>query len=181
MPTTEDLTTPDDLTSTDHPTTTDDPSTRGTTSALTRLLDEAAVRDATARFAEAIMNEDYDAFRALWADDAEWALGGTEHQPFERRADGVDDIVSMLGALWEGNAYFTHFAVQGPIHLDGDDATARTFCHEAASGPGGRYYRTNGVWTDRLRRSGNGWVFTSRRYHYLWLDLSPFTGEVFPR
>lgn len=36
------------------------------------------------------------------------------------------------------------------------------------------------MWTDRLRRSGNGWVFTSRRFRYSWVDFSPFSGEIFP-
>jgi hypothetical protein len=62
---------------------------------LTRLLDEAAIRDATARFADTTIHADYDGFRTLWADDAEWVIGGTEGQPFERRAQGVDDIVAM--------------------------------------------------------------------------------------
>lgn len=146
-----------------------------TEASLTRLLDEAAIRDATARFADTIMRQDYAGFRTLWADDAEWAIG----KPFESRAKGVDDIVSMLRNLWKGNKYFIQFAVQGVIEINGDDATARCVCHEAASGPGGRYYRNHGVWFDRLRRANNGWVFTSRIYQYLWLDMSPFTGDTF--
>jgi len=47
----------------------------------TRLLDEAAIRDATARFADAAISADYDGGRTLWADDAEWVIGGTEGQP----------------------------------------------------------------------------------------------------
>lgn len=145
---------------------------------LSRLLDEAAVRDVTARFADILMRPDYDSFRTVWSDDAEWSLGGTEGQPFERRAKGVDDIVSMFRSLWEGNDYFVHFAVQGLIEIDGDEATATCVCHEAARGPE-RYYRTHGVWSDRLRREADGWVFTSRSYRYLWLDTSPFSGDTF--
>jgi hypothetical protein len=147
---------------------------------ITRLLDEAAIRDATARFADVLMRADYDGFRTLWADDAEWVIGGTEGQPFERRAKGVDDIVSLFRDLWKGNDSFVHFAVEGVIEVNGDDATAQCVCHEQARGPEDRYYRTHGIWSDRLRRSGNGWVFTSRSYHYLWLDLSPFSGDTFP-
>jgi hypothetical protein len=142
---------------------------------LARLLDEAAIRDATARFADSVMRQDYDAFRTLWADEAEWAIG----KPFEQRAKGVDDIVSMLRNLWNGNDSFIQFAVQGVIDIDGDDDTARCVCHEAASGPRNRYYRTNGVWLDRLQRSKNGWRFTSRAYQYRWLDMSPSTGDTF--
>lgn len=142
---------------------------------LTYLLDEAAIRDATARFADSVTHADIEGFIALWADDAEWAIGA----PFEQRAQGVGNIVSMLQNLWKGNDYFVQFAVQGPIQINGDEAAARCMCHEAARGPNGRYYRNNGVWHDRLQRSGNGWVFTSRTYQYLWLDLSPFTGDTF--
>jgi ketosteroid isomerase-like protein len=145
---------------------------------ITRLLDEAAIRDATARFADILMRADYDGFRTLWADDAEWVIGGTEGQPFERRSNGIDDIVSLFRNLWKGNDSFVHFAVQGVIEINGDDATAQCVCHEAARGPE-RYYRTHGVWSDRLRRSDNGWVFTSRAYRYLWLDMSPFSGDTF--
>jgi ketosteroid isomerase-like protein len=151
-----------------------------TETSLARLLDEAAVRDATARFADSATRGDYDAFRRLWADDAEWVIGGTEAQPFERRANGVEDIVSLYRTLREERDYFVQLAVQGPIEIIGDIATASCVCQEAARGPGESYYRTTGVWTDRLRRSNDGWVFTSRAYRYLWLDLSPFTGDVFP-
>jgi ketosteroid isomerase-like protein len=151
-----------------------------TADSLTRLLDEAAIRDATARFADAATSVDYDGFRALWADDAEWVIGGTEGQPFGRHAEGIDDIVSMFRSLRDERDYFVQFAVQGSIEIDGDDATSRCLCHEAARGPGESYYRNNGIWSDRLRRSDNGWVFTSRTYRYLWLDLSPFSGDIFP-
>jgi ketosteroid isomerase-like protein len=147
---------------------------------ITRLLDEADIRDATARFADLLMRADFDGFRTLWADDAEWVIGGTEGQPLERRAKGVDDIVALFRDLWKGNDSFVHFAVQGVIEIDGDDATSQCVCHESARGPEGRYYRTHGVWSDRLRRADDGWVFTSREYRYLWLDLTPFTGDIFP-
>ncbi len=35
--------------------------------------------------------------------------------------------------------------------------------------------------SEALRRTGSGgWVFTNRTYRYLWLDMSPFTGDTFP-
>jgi SnoaL-like domain len=147
---------------------------------LVRLLDEAAIRDATARFADAAIFADYNGFRSLWAEDADWVIGGTEGQPFERRAHGVDDIVALLRTLREERDYFVHLAVQGRIEINGDVATARCVCNEAARGPGESYYRTSGVWVDHLQRSDNGWVFKNRTYQYLWLDLSPFPGDVFP-
>lgn len=147
--------------------------------ALTRLLDEAAIRDATARFADTATHADYDGFRALWADDAEFVIGGTEGQPYERRAKGIDDIMSMIHALRDERDHFVQFAVPGPIEIDGDEAAVRCLCYETARGPGESYYRNSGVCSDRLRRSGDGWVFTNRSYRYLWLDFSPFSGDIF--
>ena len=145
------------------------------TDALARLIDEAAIRDATARFADTAIRGDFDGFRQCWSDDAVWTIA----KPFEAHAEGTDDIVAMLHRLWDDKEFFVQFAVQGPIVVEGDEATATCVCHEAARGPGETYYRNHGIFTDRLRRSGDRWLFSSRSYDYLWLDLSPFTGDVF--
>ncbi|MBO1755278.1 nuclear transport factor 2 family protein [Allobranchiibius sp. CTAmp26] len=142
---------------------------------LARLLDEAAIRDLIARFADCAIREDYDTFATLWAPDARWTIG----KPTDIAASGTDDIVAMLRHLWQGNDYFTHFAIPGTVDLDGDTATTRTVCHEAASGPDGRFYRNNGVWSDRFQRTSDGWVFASRQYTYLWVDFSEFSGDAF--
>ena len=76
---------------------------------------------------------------ALWADDADWVIGGTEGQPFERRAHGVDDIVDLFRDLRGEREYFVQFVTQGPIEINGDEATAHCVCHEAARGPGESY------------------------------------------
>lgn len=73
---------------------------------------------------------------------------------------------------------FIQFAVPGSIEISGDDATVCCLCYEAGRGPG-QYYRNTGIDTVRLHRSDTGWVFTSRSYQYLWLDYSPFSGDVF--
>ena len=151
--------------------------TPSTETTISRLLDEAAVRDTLARFADITTRGDFEAFPTLWAQDATWVIGGTENQPFERRAEGVQDITALFRGLREERDYFMHFIFPGVVEVDGDTATVRSLCQEAASG-GGKYYRTNGVWTDTFRRTDAGWVFSSRAYQYLWLDFSPFSGDV---
>ena len=143
-----------------------------------RLLDEAAIRDTIARFADAATSGDSDRFGALWADDAEWVIGSTEGQPFESHSKGVDEIVSHFRDLRDGKEYFIQFAVPGSIEINGDDATVRCLCYEAGRGPG-EYYRNTGIDIVRLRRSDGDWVFTRRSYQYLWLDFSPFSGDIF--
>jgi ketosteroid isomerase-like protein len=146
---------------------------------LTRLLNEADIRDTIARFAVAATRADVDSWRALWDADAEWVIGSTDRQPFESRATGLDDIVSMFRHLRDTKEYFVQFAVPGAIEIDGGNATVRCLCYEAARGPG-EYYRNTGIDTVQLRRSARGWVFTRRSYQYLWLDLGPYSGDVFP-
>lgn len=146
--------------------------------ALTRLLDEAAIRAVIARFADVATRGDYAAFRRLWSDDAEWVIG----EPFEMHAKGIGDVVSLYRGLREERDYFVQFvAPPSSIEINGDDAEARCMCYEAAHGGTGEYcyYRNTGMWSDRLRRLDHGWVFTSRTYRYLWLDKSPFNGDIF--
>ena len=140
-------------------------------------MDEASIRNVIARFADSATRGDYDAFRTTWASDAEFIIGKDPHM---QSAVGVEDAVAMLRRLRTGQDFFVMFALPGVIEINGDDATTRTFCHESARGPGEQYYRNHCVAFDRLRRSGDDWVFTSRSFQYLWLDTSQFSGNGFP-
>lgn len=141
--------------------------------AVAGLLDEASIRDATARFADAATRGNLAALRAVLAEDAEWSIGDRVHDV------GVEAILTTFRQLREGKEFFVQFAVQGPIEIDGDEATTSCLVHEAARGPGETFYRNHSVVFDHLRRSGTGWVFTNRAFHYLWLDASAFTGDSF--
>ncbi len=144
---------------------------------LQRVLDEASIRNTVARFADSATRADYDSFRATWAEDGEFVIGEAPHG---QRATGVVEIVALLRRLRVGKTFFVQFALPGVIEIDGDMAATRTLCHEAARGPGETYYRNHCVAFDRLRRSGDDWVFASRSFQYLWLDTSPYTGTGFP-
>ena len=144
---------------------------------LRRFMDEAAIRNTIARFADSATRSDYAMFRSTWADDGEFVIGQPPHQ---QRAVGVEDAVAMLRRLVAGKEFFVEFAIPGVIEIKGDEATTRTFCHEAARGSGETFYRNHCIAFDKLRRSGDDWVFTSRSFQYLWLDTSPFPGDAFP-
>ncbi len=144
---------------------------------LGRFIDEASIRNTIARFAEAATRNDLTMFRSVWTDDGEFIIGKLPHR---QSATGADDVVAMLDRLRTGKDFFVQFALPGVIEIDGDEATTRTFVHESARGPGEKYYRNHAVAFDRLQRSGDGWVFSSRSFQYLWLDTGPFPGDVFP-
>jgi SnoaL-like domain len=144
---------------------------------LNRFMDEAAIRNVAARFADSATRADYNMFRACWADACEFTIGKA---PKGHSVSGVDAAVSLLRTLRAGRDFFVQFALPGVIEINGDRATTRCFCHESARGPGETYYRNHSVAFDRLERSGDEWVFTNRSFQYLWLDTSPFTGNAFP-
>lgn len=144
--------------------------------ALIRLLDEADIRKTIARFGMAATTGDVSELRSLWTEDGVWTLGA----PSNHAAEGIDDIATMYTSLRTGNDYFMQFNTPGAIEIDGDTATVRCLCQEFASGPNERYYRTNGIWHDQLRRTEAGWKFTSRTFDYLWVDYSPYSGQTFP-
>jgi hypothetical protein len=88
-------------------------------------------------------------------------------------------IASTRPAAPRNKDFFVQFALPGVIDIDGDTATASCVCYEAARGGTTVFYRTHCLVTDRLQRAGDGWVFTSRTFQYVWLDTSPFTGDGF--
>jgi SnoaL-like domain len=143
--------------------------------ALSRLLDEAAIQRAIAHFADAATRADYDSFRALWSRDAKWTIG----DPPRVHASGIDGIVAMLRKLRAGKEFFVQFAFPGVIEIDGDQATVRGVGHESARAPENVYYRNHYMVFDRLHREGDRWLFTSRTFTYIWLDTSPFEGQGF--
>jgi hypothetical protein len=109
---------------------------------LKRFMDEASIRNTIARFADSATRFDTDMFRTVWADDAEFIIGLAPHG---QSATGVDDIVAMLRRVRAGRDFFVQFALPGVIDIDGDEATTRTLCHEAARGPGKTYYRNHSI------------------------------------
>jgi ketosteroid isomerase-like protein len=147
-----------------------------TEQATSRLIDEADIRTTLARFGMAATLGDVTALRDLWTEDAVWTIGA----PADHTAEGVDDIAAMYEGLRAGNDYFVQLTIPGAITIDGDTANVRSLCQEFASGPNERYYRTNGIWNDQLRRTDTGWKFTDRTWQYLWVDYSPYSGQTFP-
>lgn len=144
---------------------------------LKQYMDEAAIRNAIARFADAATRADYDMFKSTWAENPEFIIGEGEKA---HEARGVDAITALFGKARSEKEFFVQFAIPGVIEIEGDTAITRTMIHESASGAGGIYYRNHAVAFDRLKRSGDDWKFTSRSFQYLWLDTTPFSGNGFP-
>ena len=144
--------------------------------ALQRLIDENDICDVTARFADAATRCHIAAFRDTRTEQGTWVIGS----PARVRAEGIEQIADTLAKLRAGKDFPVQFANCGPVNVDGAEASVRTYCQEAARGPGETYYRKQCVAFDRLRRVGPGWRYVSRAFHSLWLDTSPYSGQSVP-
>lgn len=144
---------------------------------LQQFVDEASIRNTIARFADSATRSDYEMFRSVWAEDGEFIIGTAPHGQYSK---GVNENVELLSKLRRGKDFFVQFALPGVIEIRGDNATTRTFVHEAARGPGEKFYRNHCVAFDQLQRVGDDWVFKARSFQYIWLDTGPFSGSSFP-
>jgi len=153
--------------------------------ALKRMINEQAILDLMARFDDAIIRRDAEAFRSLWAEDGVWEIGqfnphgSTDIAPL--RAQGIDQILAAQRQFGALNAFFFRTTLRGVIDLAGDQATARTPTTEYARRHDGHGYNNVALYDDELVRRDGTWLFAARRYYYLWIDSqSPIPGSAVP-
>ena len=147
--------------------------------ALRRLLDENAILTLMARFDDAVIRQDTDAFRTLWVPDAVWEIG----EPIPMQAKGVDEIVAALQKFNDVNEFFFRTTLRPVIMLDGDRAISRSPSTEYARRRDGHGYNNVAIWQDKLERRDGNWLFVSRQYYYVWVDNSsaiPGTAVALP-
>ena len=140
---------------------------------LDDLLDDRALRDLVARFSDAVVHADADAFGALWTDDGRWTID----PPIDADLSGRAAIVDGFSGLMEGWEFLVQAPQYGIITLDGDAATGRWLTHEVGRQPGGRSQRNTALYHDRYARTPDGWRFAERAYRFLLLDDSPVPGD----
>ncbi|MCV7281772.1 nuclear transport factor 2 family protein [Mycolicibacterium flavescens] len=145
------------------------------------MHDELAVRRVIEGYADAVTRRDSAAYGAMYAPDAVWIVG----PPIDRRVSGRDAIVAELSGEIARLDFFVFTAANIVVHVDGDTATSRSTVHEvgrAAEGapPGIPAMEVRALYEDELRRDGDGWVFTTRRYSVLYLDTTVPVGQAFP-
>ncbi len=140
----------------------------------TILEDEMAIRNLSAKFADAATTADYEELSLLWKSDGVFTI----NNPANVTKTGVDDITAHIKMLRDERDFFVQFVHSGVINIDGNTATARWIIHEVARGPGEKYYNNYGVFNDTMEKINNNWVYTSRVYDYMWLDFGKFEGKA---
>lgn len=138
-----------------------------------RVADELAIRDLVARYSDAVIRNDAEAWAATWAEDATWKVGPNESR-------GRDAIVATWKDLMGSFGEVRQLAHQGLIRIEGDRATGRWTMSELGWPKRGEPSVLIGVYRDECARIDGGWRFTSRRFDILYVGPPDLTGRNFP-
>jgi hypothetical protein len=139
---------------------------------LQTIADRIEIEALRNEFSDAGQQRDYDRFAALFTSDGAWRMPhiDTEFRSREEIRAGI----TRLQPLWE---FFIQNPHPGPIHLDGDTASGRTYIFEFGRLRDGASYLNYAIYHDRYQRTPDGWKFTDRRYEIKYLDTTPLPGS----
>jgi ketosteroid isomerase-like protein len=142
-----------------------------------RLALQNEIEDLIARFDDAVIRNDRNAFRDLWTADAVWEIS----QPVPMRAVGPTAIVAALDSFHTLNKFFFRSTARPVIDLDQDWALFRSPTFELARREERIGYANVAMYYDKAKRENGQWRFVHRNYQYIWVDLkTPLAGESVP-
>ncbi len=125
--------------------------------------DRLAIRELLDAYSDAVCQVDAEAWGALWAEDAEWAMPdfpaiGTTH--------GRTAIVAMWTGAMASFSGVVFVATPGSIVVDGDRAIVRAYTSEVLD-QGGTTARVRGQYDDICVKVAGRWLFQRRSFRSL--------------
>ena len=145
------------------------------------VVEELALRDLVARYADAVSRQDSAAVADTFAVDGVWSVGGYG----EPR--GHAEIAAFLDGLLDNWEVIVHALLSGRVHLDPTNherATGRWYISEFGRRSDGTEVFFAGVYHDEYARVGGLWRFARRRYDSMFrrvgdtLTTSPFPEDA---
>ncbi|WP_020388498.1 nuclear transport factor 2 family protein [Kribbella catacumbae] len=137
------------------------------------IADRLEIEALRCGFTDSSLMRDWDGFAATFTPDGALRMPHAKIE-FTSRAD-IRAGVERLRGLWE---FFVQTVHPGPIQLEGDTATGRTYIEEFGRFHDGASHRNYARYHDRYQRTADGWKFTERVYEILYYDTTPLTGSV---
>lgn len=130
---------------------------------LERLADHLAIQDVLCRYARGIDRCDEKLLLTVWWPGAEVDYGNGATDAGEWSAG----VVVALGTMRRTQ----HFLGNMLIDIEGDGATAETYCrayHEVDGADAPQEMEVGGRYLDRLEKRGGEWRIADRRYIHDW-------------
>lgn len=124
-------------------------------------LETLAVSQLNARYCDAVMRRDSDAWRSLWHDKSRWYFLG-------EWIEGRDAIVARWEAAMSGFPVVYHQINSEMIEASKDEASSRVYIDEEIVTADGDQLRFIGVYNDHCVRKGNNWLYLSRRFDLIY-------------
>jgi hypothetical protein len=138
-------------------------------------LDRLAIQDVIVRYSDAATRGDFDAFGALWTEDAVWEVG----PPIDTRVVGVQAILDDVTASLSAEDFFAQMTHGSVVTLlDDAHASATTTIHALARRDGHHQVTNLGVYYDDLVKVDGVWKFARRRLQPVYTDTSPLPGSA---
>jgi hypothetical protein len=135
--------------------------------ALNRVIDELAVRDLVARFADAVNHQDPQAIRELFVPDGEFAVAGWTSL---RGAGEVVNFLSGVISHWDVIFQAVH---PGRVFLAGDTARGEWYITEYGRYRDGQETFLGGLYSDDYLRTPEGWRFARRGFRGMFRRQTP--------
>jgi uncharacterized protein (TIGR02246 family) len=139
---------------------------------IRRLLDESDIRELLLEFARAIDAADWTAYAETFAEDGVFEI-------YDQHRTGRDEIAAGPRrdlTRWDRTQ---HYVTNLAVTVDGDVATARgemLAVHIPDKSEPTKHADAGGIYHCRLRRTDEGWRFSTVRVEILW-----FAGLPMPR
>ncbi len=131
------------------------------TMSLQELSDRFEIHDLLVAYSHAIDTRDWDALDDVFAEGAE-----IDYTAFGGPTGRLPEIKEFLDRGLGGFIGFQHLVAAPKVVLDGDRATAKTYCHNPMvlpDGSGGEKVWFLGLWYhDELVRTDAGWRISRR-------------------
>lgn len=136
------------------------------------VADRLAIMDVLNRYARGIDRCDLAVLREVWWPEAvaDYGMGEVNALAWS------EGVVPALAAMRRTQ----HFLGNMLIDIDGDTATAETYCrawHEVDSAEGPQEMDVGGRYLDRLEKRGDEWRLLHRRYVLDWSRNCPSTAQ----
>jgi 3-phenylpropionate/cinnamic acid dioxygenase small subunit len=135
------------------------------------ISDRIEIEQLLIRYCYAIDQRDWDAYRAVYTDDA--VIDDVSAGP----GNSVDDMVEFLSGALERVVLIQHAISTSLIEIDGDAARARTVCHcpvvlDRGNGETQMFFQ--GLWhVDELVRTPDGWKIAKRAERDYFHNMPP--------
>lgn len=124
------------------------------------IEDRLSIRERFDAYSDAVTRTALEDYLDCWTPDgARLGEGGEAH--------GTDELRAHWNGIWKVLSQMVFVTQIGAIEVDGDHASARSYCLETLRFRDGTTHQVIGTYEDHLRRAGDVWRFSERRYRVL--------------